>query len=244
MKSFSELKIKLFADGADKRSMLKLYQNPYVKGFTTNPSLMKKAGVVDYQAFAKEILSEIPDRSISFEVFADEIDEMEMQAHEIASWGKNVVVKIPVTNTRGEFTGALLKKLSHSGISLNVTALFTVEQVREVAKCLAPETPAIVSVFAGRIADTGRDPEPIMRESLALLSHLPRAELLWASPRELLNIFQADALGCHIITATPDILAKLDLYAKDLKEFSLETVRGFYTDAMVAGYCIATEEVI
>lgn len=236
MTKINDLNIKLFADGADKKTMLDMYKNPYVQGFTTNPTLMRKAGVSDYKAFALDILAAIPDRSLSFEVFADELDEMETQAHEIASWGKNVAVKIPVMNTKGQFTGPLLKKLSSAGIVLNVTAIFTLPQVMAVAECLAKETPAIVSVFAGRVADTGIDPMPLMRASVVALEHLPQAELLWASPRELLNVIQANEIGCHIITATNDILSKLTLLEKNLDEFSLETVKMFYKDAQAAGY--------
>jgi transaldolase len=242
MTKINDLNIKLFADGADKKAMLEMYKNPYVQGFTTNPTLMKKAGISDYKAFALDILQAIPDRSLSFEVFADELDEMESQAHEIASWGQNVAVKIPVMNTKGQFTGPLLKKLSNNGIVLNVTAIFTLEQVKAVADCLNKDTAAIISVFAGRIADTGVDPIPMMKASVEALDHLPQAELLWASPRELLNVIQADEIGCHIITATNDILNKLSLLEKDLEEFSLETVKMFYKDAQAAGYEIMTLE--
>jgi transaldolase len=238
MNKLTNFKVKLFADGADKGGMLDMYKNPMVKGFTTNPTLMRKAGIIDYKAFAFDMLREIPDRSISFEVFADEFDEMEEQAHQIASWGSNVMVKIPITNTRGESACPLIKKLSAAGIPLNVTAILTLEQVKEVAANLSPNTPAIVSVFAGRIADTGVDPVPLMTEALILLKHLPAAELLWASPRELLNVIQANEIGCHIITATNDILNKLHLLGKDLNEYSLDTVKMFYKDAQAAGYSI------
>lgn len=242
MNKLANFKIKLFADGADKKGMLEMYQNPWVKGFTTNPTLMRKAGITDYKAFAFDILKTITDRSISFEVFADEFDEMEEQAHQIASWGENVMVKIPVTNTRGESSAALIKRLSADGIPLNVTAILSLDQVKEVADSLAAKTPSIVSVFAGRIADTGVDPIPFMQESLTILKHLPQAELLWASPRELLNVVQADQIGCHIITATNDILNKLSLIGKDLTEYSLDTVKMFYRDAQAAGYEINTLE--
>jgi transaldolase len=235
----SNLKIKLFADGADLAGIKEMYQHPFIKGFTTNPTLMRKAGIQDYKAFAYQVLQAIPDRPISFEVFADEFDEMERQALEIASWGKNVSVKIPVTNTRKEFAGQLISRLSNAGVALNVTALTTLEQVRNVTQYLAPNVPAIISVFAGRIADTGRDPVPIMAEAVKIMRDRPKAELIWASPRELLNIFQAELVGCHIITATNDILKKLSLVDKDLDQYSLETVQMFYKDAQAAGYKIA-----
>jgi len=232
------LTVKLYADGADIDGILDMYANPMIKGFTTNPTLMKKAGVEDYEDFAKEVLKKIPDRPVSFEVFADDFDDMAKQAREIAKWGSNVNVKIPVTNTLGEFSGPLIKALSSEGIVLNVTAILTKEHVQAIAKCLSPEMPAIVSVFAGRIADTAIDPVPFMSECLAMLSERPKAELLWASPRELLNIFQADEIGCHIITATNDILEKLLLVGKSLDDYSLETVKMFYDDACAAGYSI------
>lgn len=238
MKTINDLKIKLFADGANKLDMLNMYRQPFINGFTTNPTLMRKAGITDYRDFALDILSCIPDKSISFEVFADDFDEMEKQAYEIASWGKNVAVKIPVTNTKAKFSGPLIKKLSHDGIVVNITAIMTLKQVEAVAACLSTTTPAIVSVFAGRIADTGVDPVPLMRTAREILQYLPKAELLWASPRELLNVFQADAVGCHIITATNDVLNKLTLVGKDLDQFSLETVKMFYDDAVKAGFQI------
>jgi transaldolase len=200
---------------------------------------MRKAGILDYKEFALQVLAVVPDRPVSFEVFADDFPTMEKQAIEIASWGRNVNVKIPVTNTKGEFCGPLVKRLSKAGVQLNVTAVMTNKQVREIVELLAPQTPAIVSVFAGRIADTGRDPVPLMAEAVAILKAKPKAELIWASPRELLNIFQADAVGCHIITATNDILKKLSLVEKNLDEYSLETVQMFYKDAQAAGYKIA-----
>ncbi len=236
MKTLNDLKVKLFADGADKAGMMEMYRKPFVKGFTTNPTLMRKAGVSDYRGFAEEILAAIPDRPISFEVFSDEFDEMERQAKEIATWGDNVYVKIPVTNTRREPAYALVKRLSHGGVKVNVTAMLTLDQVRYVAESLRGGAPSCVSVFAGRIADTGFDPVPLMAEAVRILADVPTAELIWASPRELLNVFQADSVGCHIITATNDILKKLDLIGKDLAEYSLDTVKMFYNDATQAGY--------
>jgi len=233
------LKVKLFADGADLAGMKEMAANPMIKGFTTNPTLMRKAGVTDYKAFALEVLKAIPDRPVSFEVFADDFARMEQQALEIASWGANVNVKIPVTNTKGEFCGPLVERLSRAGVKLNVTALLTLDQVRRVTERLHADTPAIISVFAGRIADTGRDPVPVMAEAVKIMRARPKAELIWASPRELLNIFQADAVGCHIITATNDILKKLALVGKDLDKYSLETVEMFHKDATGAGFDIA-----
>jgi transaldolase len=242
MPNLKTLKVKLFADGADLAGIQEMAANPMIKGFTTNPTLMRKAGIADYKSFALQVLGVVKDRPISFEVFDDDFVEMEKQALEIASWGKNVNVKIPVTNTKGEFCGPLVERLSRGGVRLNVTAVMTVEQVKRVADRLAPDTPAIVSVFAGRIADTGRDPVPIMAEAVMVLKSRPRAELIWASPRELLNVFQADAVGCHIITATNDILKKLSLVGKDLDRYSLETVEMFYKDAKAAGYTIKSRE--
>jgi len=238
MISVNQLKVKLFADGADLDSMLALYKDPNIKGFTTNPTLMRKVGITDYEKFARLVLDSIPDRPVSFEVFADDLAGMAAQAKVIASWGSNVNVKIPVTNTKGEFTGPIINELSAAGVKLNITAVFTPEQVMAIAKNLSQETLTIVSVFAGRIADSGLDPMPVMRECVEILKDSPKAELLWASPRELLNIIQADEVGCHIITATPDVLGKLKLLGKDLTEFSLETVKMFYKDAKVAGYKI------
>lgn len=236
MKKLSDLKVKLFADGADKAGMLEMYRKPFVKGFTTNPTLMRKAGVSDYRGFAEEVLAAIPDRPISFEVFSDDFDEMERHAKEIATWGDNVYVKIPVTNTKREPAYALVKRLSHAGVKVNVTAMMTLDQVWHVAESLRGGAPSCVSVFAGRIADTGFDPVPLMAEAVRILKDVPTAELIWASPRELLNVFQADSVGCHIITATNDILKKLDLIGKDLAEYSLDTVKMFYNDASQAGY--------
>ena len=240
--TIAHLKVKLFADGADLAGIKEMAANPAIKGFTTNPTLMRKAGVSDYKAFALQALQVVRGRPISFEVFADEFGEMGKQAHEIASWGKNIYVKIPVTNTKGEFSGPLVERLTRAGIQVNVTALTTVDQVKRVADRLAPETPAIISVFAGRIADTGRDPVPIMAEAVKIMKKKPKSELIWASPRELLNIFQANEIGCHIITATNDILKKLPLIGKDLDAYSLETVEMFHKDAKAAGYSIATRE--
>jgi transaldolase len=232
------LKIKLFADGAEKKSMLELYADPSIRGFTTNPTLMHKAGITDYQAFARDILSVITDRPISFEVFADEFDEMERQARIIATWGSNVYVKIPVTNTRRESACPLIHRLSHAGIKVNVTAILTLDQVSQVVEALAGGAPSNVSVFAGRIADTGVDPVPAMQEAVRMLRPHPQIELIWASPRELLNVFQADAIGCHIITATPDVLKKLSLVGKDLAEYSLDTVKMFADDAAKSGFTL------
>ena len=238
MSDLSKLKIKIFADGADLDGIKRMYANPLIKGFTTNPTLMRKAGIDDYEAFARRVLAAVPDRPISFEVFADDLPTMVQQAKVIASWGPNVNVKIPVTNTRKEFTGRVVEELSQAGVAVNVTAVMTLEQVRNVTRCLAAETPGIVSVFAGRIADTGRDPVPHMAEAVRILEDRPRAELIWASPRELLNIFHADAIGCQIITVTNDLLAKLSLVGKDLDAYSLETVEMFYKDAVGAGFSI------
>jgi transaldolase len=238
MKSAAELKVKLFADGAEKQSMLDLYANPLIQGFTTNPTLMRKANIQDYREFALDILSVITDRPISFEVFADDFDEMERQARLINSWGRNVYVKIPVTNTRRESACPLVNKLSHADIKVNVTAILTLEQVREVACALEGGAPSNVSVFAGRIADTGVDPVPMMAEAVCILSRHPQMELIWASPRELLNVFQADDIGCHILTATPDILKKLPLVGRDLTGYSLETVRMFADDAARSGFTL------
>jgi transaldolase len=239
MSTVADLKIKLFADGADKSGMLEMYRNPWIKGFTTNPTLMRKAGVEDYCAFAKEIIAEIPDRPISFEVFSDDFSEMERQALEIASWGKEVYVKVPVSDTAGTPAYDVIRRLSGAGVKLNVTALMTLEQVDHVADCLAAGPPSYISVFAGRIADTGRDPIPVMRTAVELLSNFRHIELIWASPRELLNIFHAESVGCHIITATNDILRKLSLVGRDLSLYSLDTVQMFHRDASQAGYAIA-----
>lgn len=239
----SALKIKVFADGADFDQIMQLAKNPNVKGFTTNPTLMRKAGVSDYAEFARRVLSAIPDRPISFEVFADDLPTMIAQGREIASWGRNANVKIPVTNTEGTFCGPVIKELADAGIIVNVTALMTPAQVEKVATCLNPKVSSIISVFAGRVADTGRDPVPLMKQCLDTLKANPKAELLWASPRELLNVFQANDIGCHIITATNDVIAKLALVGKDLDEYSLETVKMFRKDAVAAGYAIKIADV-
>jgi transaldolase len=233
-----KLRIKVFADGADRKGMLEMYANPLVAGFTTNPTLMRKAGISDYRRFAHDILKEIPDRPISFEVFADEFPEMERQAMEIRGWGKNVYVKIPVMNTQKRPSYDLIERLSSAGVQLNVTALMTLDQVRAVGAALKNGANSVVSVFAGRIADTGVDPVPLMTDAAKLLRDTPRAELLWASPREVLNVYQADAIGCGIITATNDLIKKLDLQGKDLTEFSLDTVKMFYDDAKAAGFSL------
>ena len=234
--SIKNLKIKIFADGADIKSMVEQYKSGLVKGFTTNPTLMKKNGISEYESFAKEVLKNIPDMPISFEVFSDEFNEMERQAKKIASWGSNITVKIPITNTKGQSSIPLVKKLSADGLSLNITAILTVEQVRAVQEALNPKVYNIVSVFAGRIADTGRDPMPYMIECAKILKPLPNTDLLWASSRELLNIFQAEACDCQIITVTGDILKKFSGVNKDLTELSLDTVKMFYNDACQAGF--------
>lgn len=233
------LSVKLFADGADLAGILDLSRHSWIRGFTTNPTLMRKAGVLDYETFARNLLRTVPDRPVSLEVFADQEDAMEAQARAIASWGTNVNVKIPVTDQQGIFLGPLIQRLSRDGIVVNVTAVLTLTQVEQVAAALHPSTSAIVSVFAGRIADTGVDPVPIMRQARAILASRPQAKLLWASPRELLNIFQADAAGCDIITVPPDILSKLNLVGKDLTSYSLETVSMFHRDAHAAAYQIS-----
>ena len=238
-----QLKVKIFADGADKAGMLEMYRKAHIKGFTTNPTLMRKAGITDYRAFARDILVALPDRPISFEVFADDLDEMRRHAYEIASWGENVYVKIPVTTTKREPTTSLVQHLSHDGVKVNVTALMTLEQVRTIAAAVDGGAPSYVSVFAGRIADTGRDPLPLMAEAVAILAPNPAAELIWASPRELLNIFHADSIGCQVITVTNDILKKLDLVGKDLDEYSLDTVKMFYQDAVSAGFELELEDI-
>jgi transaldolase len=230
-------KVKIFLDGADRSSMLEMAKNPLIKGFTTNPTLMKKSGVTDYKAFCKEILTMIPDKPISFEVFADDFSEMKRQGLEINSWGKNVYVKIPVTNSEGLKATKLVEELSHSGVKLNVTAILTLPQVWEVCQALKGGAPSIVSVFAGRIADTGRDPQPLMEAALQIcLSSDKNIELLWASSREAYNVVQADVMGCHIITCTHDIIKKMGTFNKDLGQLSLETVRMFKTDAESAGF--------
>jgi transaldolase len=230
--------VKIFADGADRAGMLEMAAEPFIKGLTTNPTLMRKAGITNYKAFALDVLKDISDKPISFEVFSDDFEEMERQAIQIAGWADNVYVKIPVTNTKREPAYALLQRLSSRGIKLNVTALMTLRQVQDVAANLDPDVPSYISVFAGRVADTGRDPVPHMAAAVELLKGMPQAELIWASPRELLNIFQADAIGCHIITVTNDVLKKLELVGKDLHDYSLDTVKMFYNDAISAGYSL------
>ena len=228
--------IKLFADGADKQGILDMYKNPRIDGFTTNPTLMRKAGITDYVTFAKEILEEISDKPVSFEVFADEYEEMEQQALKISKWGENVYVKIPVMNTKKIPSYELIRHLSLKGVKINITAIMTLEQVRLVSESVIGGPSCFVSVFAGRIADTGVDPVPLMRQALKILKIAPNAELLWASPREVFNVYQAESIGCHIITATNDILKKLNMKAKDLTEFSQETVQMFYQDAQASGF--------
>jgi transaldolase len=239
-KSLQNLRVKIFADGADKAGMLKLYENPLITGMTTNPTLMRKVGIQDYEAFAKDVLQSIKSKPISFEVFSDDFPEMRRQALKIASWQSNVYVKIPITNTRNESSLPLIRDLASEGVQLNITAILTLEQVRGVAAALNPNVPSVVSVFAGRIADTGRDPMPAMRESLSILNdQQPKAELLWASVREVLNIFQADECGCHIVTVGHDILAKaLKLVGMDLGSLSLDTVKMFAQDAQAAGFSV------
>jgi len=236
MKKVEQLKVKIFADGAEKAGMLEMYAKPYIKGLTTNPTLMKKVGITDYRAFCKDILTSIKDKPLSFEVFSDDFAEMERQALEIASWGENVYVKVPITNTRKEVIYALIRKLVMKKVKLNVTALMTLDQVKGTVDALDPTVPSYISVFAGRIADTGRDPLPLMVDSLKAMGKNPKAELIWASPRELLNIFQADEIGCHIITVTNDILKKLSLVGYDLSDYSLDTVKMFYQDGLAAGF--------
>jgi transaldolase len=236
MSGINSLKIKIFADGADLEIMKKVYKEGVVRGFTTNPTLMRRAGIDNYELFARNVLKEIKDLPISFEVFSDEFEEMEKEAHKIAMWGTNVNVKIPITNTRGESSCPLIKRLSDNGISLNVTAILTVKQVEDVIGVLSKKTPSIISVFAGRIADTGRDPVVYMKDAARIVKKNPCASLLWASSREALNIFQAEDAGCHIITVTDDILKKLVFFGKDLNELSLDTVKMFYLDARTAGY--------
>jgi transaldolase len=244
VKLLTDLKVAIFADGADIDGILEMHRNPLIKGFTTNPTLMRKAGVEDYAGFAHNLLRAISDRPISFEVFADDFDEMELQAREIASWGSNVNVKIPVTNTKGVSAGPLIRRLAREGLRMNVTALMTLQQVKTVAECLADSPSSYISVFAGRVADTGCDPVPMMAEAVAFLAAFPNLKLLWASPRELLNIFQADAIGCHVITATNDVLKKLGIVGKSLEKYSLETVQMFYSDAQKAGYKLVSRSAV
>jgi transaldolase len=238
MLNINELSVELYADGADLEGMLEMYSKPYIKGLTTNPTLMKKAGITDYSTFAREVLNRIVDKPISFEVFSDDLNEMLIQARKISKWGENVFVKIPITNTRRESTAPIVKELAREGVKVNVTALMTAEQVRVINAALNPNVPANISIFAGRIADTGLDPISIMKSSLEIVEHNTNCKIIWASPRELLNVFQANEIGCHIITATNDILKKLSLVGKNLDEYSLETVEMFYKDATAAGYSI------
>ena len=234
----SKLKIKLFADGAEIDSMIQMASMPHIAGLTTNPTLMRKAGVSDYQIFAKSVLKEITQKPVSFEVFSDELDQMERQANTIASWGENVYIKIPITNTLGYPTSKLIGKLAKQGIKVNVTAVFSDNQVLQILEELREDVPSYVSIFAGRIADTGIDPVPIVKRALSHLSSKTSCEVIWASPRELLNVFQANDAGCHIITATSDVLAKLNLVGKDLEDYSLDTVKMFYSDAQKSGYLV------
>jgi transaldolase len=243
MTRLADLKVKIFADGADYDGIVKMAKNPLIKGFTTNPSLMRKAGVTDYESFARKVIAAVPDRPISFEVFADDFASMAEQARTIAGWGRNVNVKIPITNTKGQSSAELIRALSAEGVSLNITAIFTLDQVRTVANALDRSTPAIVSVFAGRIADTGMDPVPHMLACKQILRERPNAQLLWASTRELLNIFHAEESGCDIVTVPNEFLNKLDLIGKDLIDYSRETVQMFYRDASSAGFAIATKRV-
>ena len=238
LNNINELKVKIFADGADLPTMIDMSRKPFIKGLTTNPTLMRKAGIKDYRKFAKEVLVEIQDKPISFEVFSDDLKEMIEQATEIASWGRNVNVKIPITNSKGVETAQVVRELSSQGVALNITAILTVKQVRNVVESLDDNSVAFISVFAGRIADTGRDPIPLMQNAIQIMKEKPKSELIWASPRELLNVIQADAIGCHVITATSDILKKLDIIGKDLSQYSLETVKMFRDDAVASGYSI------
>jgi transaldolase len=238
MTPLEQLKVQIFADGADKASMLALNAKPYIRGLTTNPTLMRKAGVVNYRSFAREVLAEIKHKPVCFEVLADDFAVMERQALEIASWGDNVFVKIPVTNTRSESSSALVRRLADSKVKVNVTALTTLSQVREVAAALNPTTASYVSVFAGRIADTGADPVPMMAQAVGILQKNPNAQLIWASSRELLNIFQAESIGCPVITLTSSILERLGLIGYDLAQYSLDTVRMFRDDALGAGFSL------
>ena len=238
MQQLERLRVKIFADGADRAGMLEMHAKGYISGLTTNPTLMHKAGVRDYKTFCLEILEFIKDKPISFEVFSDDFSEMERQALEIASWGENVYVKIPVMNTRQKPCYELVRRLAGEGVKLNVTALMTLGQVRDVVGALQPDVPSYVSVFAGRVADTGRDPVPLMMAAVEMLKVCPASELIWASPRELLNVFQADQIGCHVITVTNDILKKIELIGYNLEVYSLDTVKMFYKDAVAAGYSL------
>jgi transaldolase len=240
----SALRVKIFADGADLASILELAENPCIKGFTTNPTLMRKAGITGYEAFGRELAERIPDRPLSFEVLSDDFRVMEQQALSIASWGENVYAKIPITNTRGQSSAALVHRLSEQGVKVNVTAVMTLRQVDDVIGSLRDGPPSYISIFAGRMADTGCDPLPILRGALARIYDYPQIELIWASPRELFNIVQAGAIGCHIITVTHDLLKKLPLIGRDLTEYSLDTVKMFVEDARAAGFTLATQPVL
>jgi transaldolase len=230
------MNIKIFADGADLNSITELAKNPIIEGFTTNPTLMRRAGVEDYEQFARDLLHIVPDKSVSFEVFSDELDEMLEQATMIASWGENIYVKIPITNTQGQSTSEVVGELSSRGVKVNVTATMTTDQVQNIFPKLVDGPGSYVSLFAGRVADTGIDPVPVMKKAVEIISPEPSVELIWASPREVLNVYQAESVGCQIITATPDIIAKISLQNKDLNSYSLETVRQFYDDGQSAGY--------
>ena len=234
----NSLKVKLFADGANVDGMVEMAGKDYIKGLTTNPSIMRKAGITDYRLFAKEVLKKITDKPVSFEVFSDDLTEMKRQALEIASWGENVYVKIPITNSIGLPTVSIIEDLTAQGCRINVTAVFTLAQVSSVFPALKSDIPSYVSIFAGRIADTGRDPVPIIKKAQEMLSDLNSCEIIWASPRELLNVFQAEECGCHIITATNELLGKLSLIGKDLDDYSLDTVKMFANDAMKSGYIL------
>jgi transaldolase len=236
--NYESLRVKLFADGADLEGMKEMASKPYISGLTTNPTLMKKAGISNYAQFAKDVLSEIQSKPISFEVFSDELEEMMLQGQKIASWGNNVYVKVPITNTRGQSTKPVVKFLTENGIKVNITAIMTTEQIENISEALNPNVASYISVFAGRIADTGINPMPVMEKCLDMLTENKLAELIWASPRELLNVFQANEVGCHVITATNDILKKLELVGYNLTEYSLDTVKMFYNDAKQAGFSI------
>jgi len=240
MPDITSFRVKIFADGADRASILELADNPWIRGFTTNPTLMRKAGITDYASFGKSLARAIPDRPFSFEVLSDEFDEMERQALEIATWGDNVYVKIPITDTRSHNSAALVKRLAQSGVKVNVTALMTLDQVDAVVPSLRHGPPSCISIFAGRIADAGHDPLPILCGALARIRAYPQIELIWASPRELFNVVQADAIGCHIITVTHDLLKKLPLLGRDLTEYSLDTVKMFVNDARAANFTLET----
>lgn len=236
--SKADLKVKIFADGANLEQIISLENNPFIQGFTTNPTLMRQAGIENYEVFARQVLGTVKQKPVCFEVFADDHEGMYQQAKKIASWGSNVIVKIPITNTLGEYTGPVIQRLSSEGVYLNITAIMTRQQIASVCHSLAPDVPAILSLFVGRIADTGQDPLPHIQQTLKIMEDYPATELLWASPREVLNIYQADQTGCHIITVTSNFLDKMTLFDKDLDEYSLDTVKMFFNDASAAGYQI------